>query len=236
MINSSGASFGIRLHRGPHVLTSGEHRNRINCALGRRQHCSETRQLAFTVRPKANLTPGLSLTLLSALYCASPCWNADRIGSGGGNRTRDLQVMSLTSCRCSTPHDQSLPQVVVEKWGKQARSERTGNQRFAARILRCFRPQDIVFEHVSRWKYVKVFIMRVIECRKRTSPARPPLAYSERKNRIVSYQPATIPITITDQKKSMCLFLCLRDVGGIHRVSLESTESLPSTDRLQEAA
>ncbi len=25
-------------------------------------------------------------------------------GSGGGTRTRDLQVMSLASCLCSTPH------------------------------------------------------------------------------------------------------------------------------------
>src|SRR5712664_3765467 len=27
-----------------------------------------------------------------------------KIGSGDGNRTHDLQVMSLTSYRCSTPH------------------------------------------------------------------------------------------------------------------------------------
>ncbi len=75
----SGASFGIRLHRESHVLTPGEHRNRINCALSAFWNGSPITGKPETghglgsnpFRPPVN--HALSLTLQSALYCAGPC-------------------------------------------------------------------------------------------------------------------------------------------------------------------
>jgi hypothetical protein len=64
---SSGASFGIRLHRGSHVLTPGEHRNRINRALS----ALPVRFSRFS-RIASAFHCALPLALESALYCASP--------------------------------------------------------------------------------------------------------------------------------------------------------------------
>lgn len=67
-----GAGFGIRLHRGAYVLTPGEHRNRINCALSARG--IRVQQGNSLLRSAPNFSPTLRrpFRLQSALYCASP--------------------------------------------------------------------------------------------------------------------------------------------------------------------
>ena len=64
--DSSGASFGIRSHGESHVLTPGECRNRISPTLG-------ALPVNFPISgTAAAFHRALSLTLQSALYCASP--------------------------------------------------------------------------------------------------------------------------------------------------------------------
>ncbi len=70
---SSGASFGIRLHRGSHVLTPGEHRNRTNCALS-----ALPVRLSIFSRITSAFHCAFPLALKSALYCASPFMDYQR--------------------------------------------------------------------------------------------------------------------------------------------------------------
>lgn len=101
-------------------------------------------------------------------------------GSGGGNRTHDLSVMSAPSCRCSTPHESVIPQDVVgAQVQKPATIWPTGNQQYRPSFLMFTSPQDIAVNHVTCSLSAQVYVMLDIDSE---FPALPEIPDSSRQN------------------------------------------------------
>ena len=79
-----------------------------------RVNWSEPGLLSFVLSPKGSRT-GPDFPCKPRETALAPVCCFRLIHSGDGNRTRDLKLMRLSSYRCSTPHEQILPQQGVRK-------------------------------------------------------------------------------------------------------------------------